>query len=98
MPLRHEVSEAGFNVKTSEVELVEPVVVKQLFADIDQSVQVWRNPRLVESSRRRRHHKIALLIIPGERDIRCPIKRHASRDGKRLILLHPFEDLLLAEI
>ena len=35
MPLRHEVSEAGFNIKASKIEAVELVVVKQLLTNID---------------------------------------------------------------
>ncbi len=69
MPLRHEVSQAGFNIETSEIEFVEPVVIKQLLPDIDQAVQVLRDSRLVESSSSRRHHKIALFIVLGQRNI-----------------------------
>ena len=35
MPLRHKVSEAGFNIKASKIEAVELVVVKQLLTNID---------------------------------------------------------------
>ena len=35
MPLRHEISEADFKIKTSEIEVVESVVIKQLLPDID---------------------------------------------------------------
>ena len=30
MPLRHEISESRFNIKASEIEVVEPIVIKQL--------------------------------------------------------------------
>ena len=35
MPLRHEISESGFKIKASEIEIVEPIVIKQLLSDID---------------------------------------------------------------
>src|SRR5580704_10861925 len=98
MPLRHDISKADYKIKASEVKAVELVVVKQLLSDIDQSVQRASNPRLVENGSCWRHDKIALLPAPGQRNIGCPVKRRAHRDGERLILLDPLENLLLAEI
>src|SRR5436190_16119751 len=69
MPLRHEISEADFNIKTSKIEVVESVVIKQLLTDIDQSIQRVGNSRLVKSCHRRRDHKIALLSTPRKGNI-----------------------------
>src|SRR5206468_9435124 len=61
MPMRHEISEANFKIKAPEIEVVEPIVIKQLLPHIDQPVQRLRNPRLVKRTSSRRHDKIALL-------------------------------------
>src|SRR5712691_4607311 len=39
VPLRHEISEPTFKIKASKVEVVELIVIEQLFPHIDQSVQ-----------------------------------------------------------
>src|ERR1044071_1297609 len=61
VPLRHEVSKAHFNIKAPEIKVVEPIVIKQLLPHIDQSVEGFRNPRLVKGSSSWRQNKIALL-------------------------------------
>src|SRR5438094_107353 len=43
MPPRHEISEADFKIKAPEIEVVEPVVIKQLLPHFDQSVQLASN-------------------------------------------------------
>ena len=43
MPLRHDMSEANFNIEASKIEAVEPVVIKQLLPDIDQSMRASSN-------------------------------------------------------
>ena len=37
VPLRHEISEAHFKIKTSEIEAIEPVVVEELLPDIKEA-------------------------------------------------------------
>ena len=98
MPLWYEISEANVHIKASEIEIVEPVIVKQLLADIDQSVERAVNSRLIKRRRRRCDNKIALFAATGESDIRCPVKRRAGRDCERLILFYAFENLLLTKI
>src|SRR4029450_7770987 len=84
MPLRHEISEANFHIKASEIEVVESIVIKQLLPDIDQSVKRVGNSRLVKGCCCRSHDKIALLPTPRQSDVRCPVKRRAHRDCERL--------------
>src|SRR5215471_3083656 len=60
VPLRHEISEADFKIKVSEIEAIEPVVVEELLSDIDESVQLASNPRFVKRSSSWRQDKIAL--------------------------------------
>src|SRR5207237_684650 len=60
MPLRHEISQADFNVKASKIEVVESIVIKQLLTDIDQSVQRAGDSRLVKGCYCRGDDKIAL--------------------------------------
>src|SRR5438105_12286266 len=72
MPLWHEISEAGFKIKAPEIEVVELIVVKQLFPDIDQSVQRVGDSRFVKSCGRRRNDKIALLTASGKGNVSRP--------------------------
>src|SRR5215469_1187193 len=69
MPLRHQIPEADFNIKASKIEVVESVVVKELLADIDESVQRVGNSRLVKRCCCRRNDKIALHAAARERNI-----------------------------
>src|SRR6266536_3339632 len=98
VPLRHEISEADFNIKASKIKVVESIVIKQLLPDIDQSVQRTGNSRLVKGCYCRRNHKVALLSAPRKGNIRGPVKGRASRNRERLILVGALEDLLFAKI
>src|SRR4029450_7711529 len=69
MPLRHEISEADFNIKTSKIEIVESIVIKQLLTDVEQSVQRVGDSRLVKGCYCRRNDKIALFSASREGNI-----------------------------
>src|SRR5436190_21323232 len=69
MPLRHEISETDFKIKASKIEVVESLVIKQLLADVDQSVQRAGDARLVKGGYRGRDDKIALLAAPRKGNV-----------------------------
>src|ERR1043166_2805211 len=95
VPLRHEVSKAHFNIKAPEIKVVEPIVIKQLLPHIDQSVEGFRNPRLVKSSSSLRQSLVRQIETqraqnchePGLRNITARL-RAGDSSFKAVDLLH----------
>src|SRR3984893_16309058 len=98
MKLGQRIDQTCFCIKTSEIKTIVVVVVKELLPHIDKGVERSRDPRLVKDACDRRHQKIPLHSSVCQGQIGGVIKRRRHRRGKRLIFLHPLENLLLAKV
>src|SRR5438128_10537656 len=66
--LRQEIIETGLGIQAPEIEGVIFSVSKDLLARADVAVKRWSNPRVVERTRNRREHHVALFAAGRERD------------------------------
>src|SRR5260370_5092194 len=96
--LRQVIDYSGDGIEAGEIKFREPVVEEELLHDPKFRVERLGDARLIQESDPGSYHEIILFTAANKRGVRGPEKGRVNRNRERLILLHPLQDLLLAEI
>src|SRR3954467_1634711 len=92
------VRKPGPEIEAAEIKRRKFVVIKLLPLDGKRSVKRARKTRRVGHADGRRNQDVRLLTAARQCHVRGVIKWSRNRRRERLIALHPFENLLFADI
>src|SRR5439155_18448146 len=80
------------------IQFAEAVVEEELLHDPEFPEERLGNARLIHQSHAWSYHDIIFFAAANKRNIRGPEKGRVNGNRERPILLHPLQDLLLADV
>src|SRR5437667_5433469 len=96
--LRQVINYSGDGIEAGEIQFAEAIVEEEWLRDPELRIERPGDARLIQQSNPGSYHEIILFSPANKRGVRCPEKGTVNGNRERLILFHPLQNLLLANV